>query len=96
MAPPTVALPRTFVAWLWPYLEVFSGRTRATVAALAMGAVLAVLWYPKPAPTFADALARLRRQLWFEQLVTSLENTDITKTPPPLLRRLVDLACYAP
>jgi hypothetical protein len=54
------------------------------------------LWYPKPAPTFADALARLRQHLWFEQVVMSLENTDMTKTPPPLLRRFIDLACYAP
>jgi DDE superfamily endonuclease len=41
MARPIV-LPKSFVAWLWPYLEAFSGRTRATVAALAVGAVLAV------------------------------------------------------
>jgi hypothetical protein len=39
MARPVV-LPKSFVAWLWPYLEAFSGRTRATVAALAVGAVL--------------------------------------------------------
>ena len=41
MARPIV-LPGSFVAWLWPYLETFSGRTRATVAALAVGVVLAV------------------------------------------------------
>ena len=40
MARPIV-LPKSFVAWLWPYLEAFSGRTRTTVAALAVGAVLA-------------------------------------------------------
>lgn len=28
-------------------------------------------WYPKPAPTFADALARLRRHLCFERIVVS-------------------------
>jgi len=54
------------------------------------------LWYPKPAPTFADALARLRQHLWFDQVVMSPGNHDMTGTPPPLLRRLVDLACYAP
>jgi len=53
------------------------------------------LWYPKPAPPFADALARLRRHLWFDQVVTSLETDDMTKAPPPLLRRLIDQACYA-
>jgi hypothetical protein len=54
------------------------------------------LWYPKPAPTVSDALARLRQHLWFEQVIMSLENTDMTKAPPPLLRRFIDLACYAP
>jgi hypothetical protein len=54
------------------------------------------LWYPKPAPTFADALARLRQDLWFDQAVMSLESNDMTPTPLPLLRRLIDLACYAP
>jgi hypothetical protein len=54
------------------------------------------LWYPKPAPTFADALARLRQHLWFEQAVTSLEITDMTKARPTLLRRLIDIVCYAP
>jgi hypothetical protein len=54
------------------------------------------LWYPKPAPTFADALARLRQHLWFDQVITSLDRGDMAPTPPPLLRRLVDLACYAP
>ena len=37
-----VVVPKSFVAWLWPYLEAFTGRTRTTVAALAVGAVLAV------------------------------------------------------
>lgn len=41
MAHPSVSLPRTFVAWLWPYLDAFSGRTRST-AALAVDAVLTV------------------------------------------------------
>jgi hypothetical protein len=54
------------------------------------------LWYPKPAPTFVDALARLRQHLWFDQAVTLLGTTDMTKAPPPLLRRLIDIACYAP
>lgn len=54
------------------------------------------IWYPKPAPTFADALARLRQHLWFDQAITSLKGGDMLKTPPPLLPRLVALACYAP
>ncbi|TWA68330.1 hypothetical protein FBZ85_1314 [Azospirillum brasilense] len=54
------------------------------------------IWYPKPAPTFADALARLRQHLWFEQAVMSPAKGDMLQTPPPFLRRLVDIACYAP
>lgn len=37
----TLALPQRFVAWLWPYLDDFSGRTRSTVASLTVGTVLA-------------------------------------------------------
>jgi hypothetical protein len=39
-------------------------------------------WYPKPASTFADALARLRQHLWFERIVTSTEGVDVTKPLP--------------
>ncbi|CAO3435613.1 IS701 family transposase [Azospirillum doebereinerae] len=54
------------------------------------------IWYPKPAPTFADALARLRQHLWFEQAAMSPAEGDMLKSPPSFLRRLVDVACYAP
>ena len=53
-------------------------------------------WYPKPAATFADALARLRHHLWFEHLVASVGESDMTEPIPPELRRLVEVACYAP
>jgi DDE superfamily endonuclease len=53
-------------------------------------------WYPKPAATFADALARLRRHLWLEHLVTSAATADIAEPIPPEVRRLVEAACYAP
>ena len=39
---PDLHLPRRFVAWLAPFLAVFSHRTRPTSAALATGALLAV------------------------------------------------------
>lgn len=54
------------------------------------------IWYPKPAPTFADALARLRQHLWFEQAAMSPAEGDMLRSPPSFLRRLVDVACYAP
>jgi len=53
-------------------------------------------WYPKPAPTFADALARLRQHLWFERLVTSPAPTDVTKPTSPAIQGILDAACYAP
>ena len=53
-------------------------------------------WYPKPAATFADALARLRQHLWFELFITSANATDMMKTMSPDLQRLIQVACYAP
>jgi hypothetical protein len=53
-------------------------------------------WYPKPAATFADALARLRHHLWFEHLVTSAGETEMTNTIRPEMQRLIETACYAP
>jgi len=42
MVRPEFHLPPSFLAWLAPYLAVFSRRTRPTTAALAVGALLAV------------------------------------------------------
>jgi DDE superfamily endonuclease len=53
-------------------------------------------WYPKPAATFADALARLRQHFWFELFATSAATPDMTKTLSPELQRLIQIACYAP
>jgi hypothetical protein len=53
-------------------------------------------WYPKPAATFADALARLRQHLWFERIVTSTTNTDMTEPTSPAIQRLIEAVCYAP
>ena len=53
-------------------------------------------WYPKPAATFAEALARLRQHLWFEHLVTSAGEADMTEPIPPEVRRPIEAACYAP
>ena len=53
-------------------------------------------WYPKPAATFADAIARLRQHLWFERIVTSIANTDMTEPISPAIQQIIDAACYAP
>ena len=52
--------------------------------------------YPKPLPTFSDALAAVRRELWASQnFETSSHTLDAAKIPPPTINRLIDLACYA-
>jgi DDE superfamily endonuclease len=53
-------------------------------------------WYPKPAATFADALACLRQHLWFERFATSAGTLDMKEFLPPDLQKLLQLACYAP
>jgi DDE superfamily endonuclease len=53
-------------------------------------------WYPKPAPTFADALARLRQHFWFALFTTSVDSTDMSEVLTPELRRLIQTACDAP
>jgi hypothetical protein len=51
-------------------------------------------WYLKPAPTFADALAAVRRQLWHETSAISRADPDPVKIPRPVLDRLMEIACY--
>ncbi len=52
-------------------------------------------WYPKPAPTFGDAIARLRQHLWFERIVTSAGSADMTQSIPPAMQSIIKAACYA-
>jgi len=53
-------------------------------------------WYCKPLPTFSDALAAVRRQLWSERnFSTSSQILDVAKTPDQRLNALIDVACYA-
>ena len=53
-------------------------------------------WYPKPLPTFADALASVRRGLWAsESFCTSPGRGDMADVPRAVLERLTDARCYA-
>ncbi len=53
-------------------------------------------WYQKPLPTFADALAVVRRQLWGHTLFcTSPTSDDVVEVPRLLVERLADALCYA-
>jgi hypothetical protein len=53
-------------------------------------------WYRKECPTFSDALASVRGQLWNETLFSmSSAKTDIQKVQQALLERFADALCYA-
>jgi len=52
-------------------------------------------WYAKPAVTFSDALAAVRRQLWIAQAFsTSRQAQDVATIPRALLNSLMEAACY--
>jgi hypothetical protein len=54
-------------------------------------------WYHKPQPTFSDALALVRRQIWQHecfQIAGSLE--DSLKFSPKIQERLLSALCYSP
>jgi DDE superfamily endonuclease len=54
-------------------------------------------WYPKATPTFSDALASVRRELWCGQTHFCLSqcDTDIVQIPRALVQRLTEAICYA-
>ena len=54
-------------------------------------------WYAKPAPTFVDAIALVRRHLWLasEDFSMSVSDDDREKTVPELYARLIDSLAYA-
>jgi hypothetical protein len=56
-----------------------------------------VRWHPKPPPTFADALARVRRELWAAQaFAISPDDRTSRKIPADPLDRLLLAACRPP
>jgi DDE superfamily endonuclease len=55
-------------------------------------------WYDKPRPTFSDALALVRKELWAQEQETfrgSPRETDTVKVPREFVERLTDAVCYA-
>ncbi len=55
-------------------------------------------WYDKPHPTFSDALALVRKELWAwegETFCGSAREDDIVKVPREFMERLTDAVCYA-
>jgi hypothetical protein len=53
-------------------------------------------WYAKTRPTFSDALAVVRRELWSAcHFSMSRAQSEIVEIPRSLLERLTDAVCYA-
>jgi hypothetical protein len=53
-------------------------------------------WYRKTRPTFSDAMAVVRRQVWEPiHFSTALQQTDLRKMPRTLCTRFIDAVCYA-
>ena len=53
-------------------------------------------WYHKAHPTFADALALVRKALWAQDTFRgSVADTDTVKVPRVFMERLTDALCYA-
>jgi len=56
----------------------------------------AASWYRKPLPTFSDAIAAVRRELWTRHdFHASAWATDVLKIPRTTINTLIDAACYA-
>jgi hypothetical protein len=54
-------------------------------------------WYTKKEPTFSDALAVVRRYIWFGlwgKYIQSASNSDHVLIPTPVFNGLVDAMCY--
>ena len=53
-------------------------------------------WYPKPLPTFSDALALVRRELWANHdFRTHAIMSETVQMPPPTINALISATCYA-
>jgi DDE superfamily endonuclease len=64
----------------------------------AAGAFRRAAWYHKRHPTFADALALVRKELWAQEERTfcgSPAQTDTVKVPRAYVERLTEAVCYA-
>jgi hypothetical protein len=62
----------------------------------AVGVVRRAAWYHKRDPTFSDALALVRKELWaHETFCRSPSATDTVKVPRVFVERLTDAVCYA-
>lgn len=79
-------------------LGLFSLVTLLAHRRMAKGAVAPrrTAWYAKKHPTFSDALALMRKQLWAQEAAFcwSLRETETVKAPREFMERLTDAVCY--
>ena len=79
-------------------LSLYSIVTLAAQLLLEQGAtcVRSTAWYHKTRPTFADAIAWVRRQVW-EHIHFSMshQETDMIQIPRALFECFIDAVCYA-
>jgi hypothetical protein len=80
---------------LFSMLTLFSHRYMANKKSA--NAVRGAAWYEKQRPTFSDALALVRKELWAREATFcgSPVETDTVKVPRAFMERLTDTVCYA-
>jgi hypothetical protein len=90
-----MAIRRTTLALLglFSLVTVFAHGRMAQAA----GAFRQAAWYRKRYPTFADALAMVRKELWAQErtFCGSPPATDTIKVPKAYVERLTEAVCYA-
>jgi hypothetical protein len=92
-----MAIRRTTPALLglFSLVTLFAHRQKQGVCLPAV--VRRTAWYDKRLPTFSDALALVRKELWAceETFRGSLSDTDTVKVPRVFVERLTEAVCYA-
>src|SRR5262244_2948141 len=79
-------------------LSLYSIITLTTQLLIEKGAtcVRSTAWYHKTHPTFSDAIALVRRQLWEHiHFSMSQQESEMIKIPRALFDRFIDAVCYA-
>lgn len=89
---PAIARTTPALLGLFSLISLWAHDLHATAAPIPR----ATSWYQKPLPTFSDAIATVRRQLWANHhFQTSATTRDFVKIPRAAINTLINTACYA-
>jgi hypothetical protein len=89
---PAIARTTPALLGLFSLITVWSHELHAGAAP----APRAASWYRKPLPTFSDAIAAVRRELWGQRnFEMSIGSPNPMKIPDTIIRSLINTACYA-